>query len=151
MIKKYLFRGFDLSQSLILKRIGLLVLMLYVAFTPLRAEEPRQLQLTLGDGTVCGITLTGEVVMTPIEDGVLEVKSADGMREFPLDDIKRFQLTGGSSVDGLLVDNSSQWRIFTINGTLVQSGEGTPDFSSLTSGEIYIVNQGPLSYKFLAR
>lgn len=118
---------------------------------PLRADDVKCLHLDLMDGSSHQITLKGDITMTPIDDDILDILSDDGNHQMPIKHIVKFHVNNNLAVDGVISDSSENWSIVSLDGVLIKSGVGIPDFSSLDSGEIYIVRQGTLTYKFIAR
>lgn len=146
------FNAFPLLRRFPLRFLSMLAMCGTACFCQ-GASEARCLYVSLDNGTIHQIPLNGEIIMTPV-NGNLDIQSTEGFHQLPLLHIRKFYLSSYVSegaTPSIGADNSNEWTIVTTNGMVVRSGNGTPDFSSLDKGEVYIVRQGTLTYTFIVR
>ena len=125
-----------------------------------RAIEVKSLVIMMDDLTEAVVPVYGDVALSTDEDENLIVESEYADYVLPLQNVKEFFVSKtdlpappeDAGVDSITPDNiNAQWTIYSDSGVLVAKGCGVPDLSNLTKGKIYIVNQGSLKYKIIAR
>lgn len=140
-----------------------LIVTLFFWTNPLQAELVKALRCVLTDNTEELIPVYQEAVIVPEGDN-LNITSIIGDFTIPISQIKFFKegemdidlsIIEGNTPDASLgeldFDLPASWSIYSIDGFLIAKGSEYPDFNILKKGQLYIIKQGNLTYKFLKR